>query len=94
MIDVNTLSADWIAEKRKKYRKDPSLMESMIYALYLLEQVKQTGLEFIFKGGTSLMLLMKEPRRFSVDIDIVVSPKYYRSSLQLRKGKRNFETTF
>jgi hypothetical protein len=87
MIDVNTLSADWIAEKRKKYRKDPSLMESMIYALYLLEQVKQTGLEFIFKGGTSLMLLMKEPRRFSVDIDIVVSPKIGKDELERHLSK-------
>lgn len=82
MIDLKTLSADWIAEKRKKYKKDPSLMESMIYALYLLEQVKQTGLEFIFKGGTSLILLMKEPRRFSVDIDIVVSPKIGKEELE------------
>jgi len=36
-------------------------MESMIYALYLLEQLQLTGLDFIFKGGTSLILLMEEP---------------------------------
>jgi len=30
MIDLKTLSAEWIAEKRKKYSKDPTLMESMI----------------------------------------------------------------
>ena len=82
MIDIKTLSADWITEKRTKYSKDPNLMESMIYALYLLEQLKLTGLEFIFKGGTSLILLMKEPKRFSVDIDIIVSPKISKEELE------------
>lgn len=82
MIDLKTLSAEWIAEKRKKYSKDPTLMESMIYALYLLEQLQLSGLEFIFKGGTSLILLMEEPKRFSVDIDIIVSPKVSRGELE------------
>ena len=39
-------------------------------------------LEFIFKGGTSLILLMKEPKRFSVDIDIIISPKISREELE------------
>ncbi|MCB9309893.1 MAG: nucleotidyl transferase AbiEii/AbiGii toxin family protein [Lewinellaceae bacterium] len=82
MIDLKTLSAEWIVEKRKKYSNDPTLMESMIYALYLLEQLQFSGLEFIFKGGTSLILLMKEPKRFSVDIDIIVSPKTSRKELE------------
>lgn len=82
MIDLKTLSAEWIAEKRKKYSKDPTLMESMIYALYLLEQLQLSGLDFIFKGGTSLILLMPEPKRFSVDIDIIVSPKIGKEELQ------------
>lgn len=82
MIDLKTLSAEWIVEKRKKYSKDPTLMESMIYALYLLEQLQLSGLEFIFKGGTSLILLMKEPKRFSVDIDITISPKITKEELE------------
>lgn len=87
MIDLKTLSADWIAEKRKKYCKDPTLMESMIYALYLLEQLQLSGLDFIFKGGTSLILLMKEPKRFSVDIDIIVSPKISKEELEKHLSK-------
>lgn len=87
MIDLKTLSADWIAEKRKKYSKDPTLMESMIYALYLLEQLQLSGLDFIFKGGTSLILLMKEPKRFSVDIDIIVSPKISKEELEKHLSK-------
>lgn len=82
MIDIKSLTAEWIAEKRKKYSKDPNLMESMIHALYLLEQLHLTGLDFIFKGGTSLVLLMEEPKRFSVDIDIIVHPKINREELE------------
>ncbi|MGD1890850.1 MAG: nucleotidyl transferase AbiEii/AbiGii toxin family protein [Cyclobacteriaceae bacterium] len=43
----------------------------MIYALHLLERLKSNGLEFVFKGGTSLILLLKEGNRFSIDIDII-----------------------
>ena len=82
MIDIASLSADWIAEKRMKFSKDPSLMESMIYALYLLEQLQLSGLDFIFKGGTSLLLLLDEPKRFSVDIDIILNPRITRSELE------------
>jgi predicted nucleotidyltransferase component of viral defense system len=87
MIDIKSLTAVWIAEKRKKYRKDPGLMESMIHALYLLEQLQLTGLDFIFKGGTTLILLMEEPRRFSVDIDIIVNPKINRKELEMFLSK-------
>ena len=82
MIDITSLSSDWFALKRKKYGKDPNLMESMVHALYLLEQLKLTGLEFIFKGGTSLVLLMEQPKRFSVDIDVIVSPSVKREKLE------------
>lgn len=41
MIDKKSLSKDWIEQKRMLVsKKDPSIMESMIYALYLLEQLK------------------------------------------------------
>jgi len=82
MVENNSLSAERIAEKRSKYGKDPAIMESMIHALYLLEQLKITGLDFIFKGGTSLVLLMPQAKRFSVDIDIIVSPTITRETLE------------
>ena len=94
MIDIKSLSADWIAEKRNKYSKDPNLMESMIHALYLLEKLQLTGLDFIFKGGTSLILLMDEPKRFSVDIDIIVSPKISRKELEIFLTKIVESSTF
>jgi hypothetical protein len=43
----------------------------MIHALHLLEKLKANGLDFVFKGGTSLVLLLKEGNRFSIDIDII-----------------------
>jgi len=82
MIDEKSLSAEWLAEKRKQYKKDPGIIEGMIYALYLLDQLRATGLDFIFKGGTSLILLMERPLRFSVDIDIIVSPDLEREILE------------
>lgn len=82
MIKVESLSADWITEKRKKFGKDPTIMEGMIYALYLLERLKLTGLDFIFKGGTSLVLLMDHPKRFSVDLDIILSPSINKENLE------------
>jgi hypothetical protein len=38
MIDKLSLSAEWINLKQTEFKKDPSLIESMIHALYLLEK--------------------------------------------------------
>jgi len=57
MIDISSIAADWFVSKQKQYNRDPSLIESMVHALYLLERLKLTGLDFIFKGGTCLILL-------------------------------------
>jgi predicted nucleotidyltransferase component of viral defense system len=35
----------------------------------------ESGLPFIFKGGTAVMLLQKRPKRFSIDLDIIVTLK-------------------
>lgn len=47
------------------------MIEKVIYALAFLEQLKVNGLDFIFKGGTALLLATEEPKRFSIDIDII-----------------------
>ena len=82
MIAEVSLSQEWITAKQKKYVKDPSIIESMIHALYLLERLQESGLEFIFKGGTSLVLLLEQAARFSVDIDIIVRPDLKREELE------------
>ena len=55
-------------------KRDPGLIERTIFAFGLLDALCEVGLPFVFKGGTSLMLLLKHPRRQSTDIDIVVAP--------------------
>lgn len=59
---------------REQTKADPAIIERMIYAFGLLEAISKVGLSFIFKGGTSLMVLLNKPRRLSTDIDIVVEP--------------------
>lgn len=40
-------------------------------ALTLLEYIHKSGLDFVFKGGTSLILLFKTPWSIFIDIDIL-----------------------
>ena len=76
MISKNTLQLDWINYVSKKNRKaDKILVEKVIRALLLLEGLTESGLEFIFKGGTALMLLQGSTKRLSIDIDILVPDK-------------------
>lgn len=71
MIKANSFSLEWLKKLRSKKEKiDPILCEKMIRALGLLEQLVINGLQFVFKGGTSLILLVQKPQRFSIDIDI------------------------
>jgi len=46
-------------------------LEKVYRALLLLESLSVSGLDFVFKGGTAVMLLLDRPQRFSIDIDIV-----------------------
>ena len=73
MIDPDCFTIEWIKKKMKENRQtDPILIEKTIRALNLLLELKNTGLDFIFKGGTALMLLLSRETRLSIDIDIVV----------------------
>ena len=66
----------WINSfKQQKHLKriNPPILEKMIHALSLLQQLKAHGLDFTFKGGTSLVLLLAKSRRFSLDIDIITT---------------------
>ena len=74
MIKKECFSKEWIDQKREIYNaSDPIILERSIYAFELLGNVKKEGIEFIFKGGTSLILLLDEPKRLSIDIDIITS---------------------
>ncbi|MGC9344079.1 MAG: nucleotidyl transferase AbiEii/AbiGii toxin family protein, partial [Bacteroidales bacterium] len=61
---------------------------------YLLEHLKNTDLEFIFKGGTSLVLLMDQPKRFSVDIDVILKPSVTKELLEAELSKITESSAF
>lgn len=73
MINNETHTIEWILSIKKKLGKriDPKLIEKVIWAFMLLEQIKLNGLNFTFKGGTALLLATEKPKRFSIDIDII-----------------------
>ena len=78
MILNETYTKEWIESFREQeqYKKiDPALLEKMIHALALAEKLALQEFEFILKGGTCLILLLSEPARFSVDIDITTPIK-------------------
>lgn len=75
MIHNETFTPDWLRVVAQQFGKttDLKLLEKVVRALSLLEQLRLQGLSFVFKGGTSLILHFDQPRRFSIDIDIVIS---------------------
>ncbi|MFN0213598.1 MAG: nucleotidyl transferase AbiEii/AbiGii toxin family protein [Saprospiraceae bacterium] len=74
MIHPDSLLSPWIDTVASKLgRIDKALLEKSIRALFLAEQLKYRGLNFQFKGGTSLFLHFPAPHRFSIDVDIVSS---------------------
>ncbi len=76
MISDKTLNLDWINSVSKKNRNaDKILIEKVIRVLMLLEGLAESGMDFIFKGGTALMLLQGSTKRLSIDIDIVLKKK-------------------
>jgi len=75
MIKADSILPAWIYSKTEEFNADPIIVEKVIRALILLEALRVNNLDFIFKGGTALILMIQEPRRFSIDIDIIVEDK-------------------
>lgn len=78
LIIKEVFTEDWVKQKVEALKKinkniDPILLEKVTKAMYLLECLSVNGLPFVFKGGTSIILLIGEARRFSIDIDIIVN---------------------
>lgn len=72
MFPAAAFKPEWINTQRRQLGNcDPGILEKCIHALTLLGYLVQSGLPFIFKGGTSLLLHMPQVRRLSRDIDIV-----------------------
>lgn len=72
MIDPKCFTSGWQTEKRAELGGcDPVLLEKTVHAFALLDALAGRGLEFIFKGGTSLLLRLPRIRRLSIDADII-----------------------
>ena len=89
MINEKSLTAEWYLELTGQYKNlDRNLFDKVTHALYLLEKLSESSMPFIFKGGTSLLLLLQELRRLSIDIDIIV-PKSVKIAGGLKDALRN-----
>ena len=82
--DINFLKNTIVILKRENPSADLQLLEKIIGALYLLENLVSEGLKFIFKGGTSLVLLLNDLKRFSVDVDIITRRKQRKSRICIK----------
>jgi hypothetical protein len=72
MIPPDRHTREWIsAQQARLGMADPIILEKAIFALTLLDLLGRTDLDFVFKGGTALLLHLPRPNRLSIDIDIV-----------------------
>jgi len=73
MINQKGITVEWLSEVSKKHRNvDKILTEKTIRALLLLEGLAKQNIDFVFKGGTALMLHFNSTKRLSLDIDIIL----------------------
>ena len=76
MISKDCFTTGWIDQKSKELQyNDKNILEKVIRAFSLLDMLAQSGCSFHFKGGSCLMLLLKNGHhRLSIDIDIICPP--------------------
>ena len=89
MIKQETFTNENINRIVSKYKVDYELAARAVFALGLVEALSRVGTRFVFKGGSSLMLLFDSPKRLSTDVDILVDYGYDIESY-LRKASRIF----
>ena len=76
MIAEKCFGQEWINAKAEELRyPDKNVIERVVRAFGLLDMLSRSACPFVFKGGTSLMLLLKDTgSRLSTDIDIICPP--------------------
>lgn len=72
MILNECFSNEFIESRAGENIHKKRIYEKVVHAFYLLEKLARENIDFVFKGGTSLMLLLNEFNRFSVDIDLLM----------------------
>jgi len=93
MISKNSLDIEWINKvSAENLKADKILVEKVIQAMLLLEGIAKNKLDFVFKGGTALMLLTDSSKRLSIDIDIILpkSPKNLEEILNQAAAEQGF----
>jgi hypothetical protein len=56
--------------EKHRFNAPAALAEEAVHCLELVAELAEAGLGFQFKGGNSLLLILPEPERFSIDVDI------------------------
>ena len=69
MLTKENFSLEHITNLREGSKRDPGLIERVLFAFGLLEALRKVELPFVFKGGTSLLLILDKPMRLSTDYD-------------------------
>ena len=79
MISTESFSKEWIEGVARKYGyHDKELLEKVIRAFALLETLVDAGAPLTFKGGSSILLLLKDNlNRLSIDVDVICPPGTY-----------------
>lgn len=72
MITAKNFTTEWQTKIFTDTKPKNLTLERAMHALCLLELISNMKVDFVFKGGTSLMLLLEKLNRFSVDIDVLM----------------------
>lgn len=89
MIKKECFTNEFIEERAGTNIQRKRTYEKVVHAFYLLERLARENINFIFKGGTSLMLLLNEFNRFSVDIDILMEKEQKENIGEILKGYKD-----
>ena len=76
MISTDSFSKEWIVRRSEELGyNNKQLLEKVIRAFALLEMLVDAGAPVIFKGGSSLLLILKDTlNRLSIDVDVICPP--------------------
>jgi len=72
MFPKHAFEQDWLKRQAKVMGGcAPQILERCVHALTLLGHLQESGLPFVFRGGTCILLHLPEIHRLSIDIDII-----------------------
>lgn len=92
MIHPDCFQRLWLQQQAEVHRVQPNnlqFLERCIHALELVGRLSGAGLDFVFKGGTSLVLLLNPVRRLSIDVDIATPEPIERIKAVLDQVAKN-----